>query len=482
MSMHVSNFGQDLRHTVRVLRKSPGYVMVAVLAIGFGVAVNSTVFTLLNAIALRGLPVHEAGDVVSIYQMVQGWRQRNVHGDSTYFSYPEYRTYRDQSTSFSGLAAYAPAELTLGGSDARVVSGDLVTCNYFDVLVGPMKSGRGFRQDECVAPGGNPVAVVSARLWHHQFRRDPTILGKTVLLNGVPFVIVGIAPDGFNGASLISADLWAPISMQEQWIPNRKFLEDANLSWLQLIGRLKTDVPLKQARADLAVIAGRIDEQNPPRATRLSIDRATLMNIPQVHSIILGAGAVVLGAVTLVLLIACANLANLLLARAAGRQKEISVRLALGAGRGRIVAQLLTESVILSIAGGAIGLVGAWAMLRASMPALLSRLPHEAQSIALNISPDLRIIGYLLALSIATGIGFGLVPADDARRSERRAEGNGNIAGRGPSPLAAQHPGRHPGCGLSCPPGRRGLAGQRITRRAGHRAGFRHEERYGRDF
>jgi putative ABC transport system permease protein len=421
MRMNVSNFGQDLRHTVRVLRKSPGYVIVAVLAIGFGVAVNSTVFTLLNAVALRGLPVHDSGDVVSVYQTVRGWRQRNVHGDSTYFSYPEYLSYRDQSSSFSGLAAYAQAELTLGGSEARVLSGDLVTCNYFDVLVGSMRSGRSFRQDECVTPGGNPVVVVSARLWRRQFREDPDILGKTLLLNGVPFVIVGVAPDGFNGASLISADLWAPISMQEQWVPNRKFLDDANLSWLQLIGRLKTDVPLKQARADLAVIAGRIDEQNPPRATQLSIDRATLMNIPQAHTIILGAGTVVLGAVTLVLLIACANLANLLLARAAGRQKEISVRLALGARRGRIVAQLLTESIILSIAGGTIGLVGAWAMLRASLPVMLSQLPHEAQSIALNTNPDIRIIGYLLALSIATGIGFGLVPALQATRVDLNA-------------------------------------------------------------
>src|SRR5262245_59746909 len=245
----MSNVIRDLHYNLRVLRKSPGFVVVAVLAIAFGTGVNAAVFTLLNAIALRPLPVRNAGEVVTVYQSVQQWGQRNVHGDDSFFSYPEYVSYRDSTDAFSGLAVYASAGLTLGVTEPREINGDLVSCNYFEVLTGELSLGRGFRADECGAPGGSPVTVMSRRLWQTQFGGDAQILGKSIVVNGTRFTVVGVAPDGFNGASLLSADLWTPVTMQEQWIPGRKFLNDGNLSWLQMVGRLKPGLSIAQATA-----------------------------------------------------------------------------------------------------------------------------------------------------------------------------------------------------------------------------------------
>jgi len=428
----MSNVIRDLHYNLRVLRKSPGFVVVAVLAIAFGTGVNAAVFTLLNAIALRPLPVKNAGDVVTIYQSVQQWGQRNVHGDDSFFSYPEYVSYRDSTNAFSGLAVYASAGLTLGGAEPHEISGDLVSCNYFEVLTGELPMGRAFRADECGAPGGSPVAVMSRRLWQTQFGGDAQILGKSIVVNGTRFTVVGVAPDGFNGASLLSADLWTPLTMQEQWIPGRKFLNDANLSWLQMVGRLKAGFSITQATANAAVVAGRIDQEHQPRKTTLQVSRATLMNVPEAHTILLGGGVVVLTAVSLVLLIACANLANLLMARAADRQKEIAIRLAMGARRRQIFQQLLAESLSLSLVGGALGLLAAWGILKTLLPMVIAQLPPEVGSIAMNVDPDPRIIAYLLMLSFASGVGFGLLPALQATRFDLNGalKESGTIFGR----------------------------------------------------
>jgi predicted permease len=407
----MSVFLQDLRYSLRMFRKSPGFALVAVLALAFGIGVNSAIFTLLNAIALRPLPVHNPGEVVTVYQIMQGLRGRNIHGSRAFLSYAEYAAYRDQNHVFTGLAAHAAANLTLGGPGARRLTGFVVSCNYFSVLAPSLAMGRGFLPAECGAPGSAPVVVLSHRLWKGHYAADPQILGKTIVLNRGSFTIVGVAPEGFSGASFIGADVWAPFSVQEQWMQGRKFLADANLSWLEVAGRLKPGVTLAAARADLAVIAAAVDRQNPGRRTTLLVDRATLMNNPEGRVPVLGVGAVILAAVSLVLVIACANLANLLLARAVGRQKEIAVRLAVGASRWRLLRQLLTESLLLSAAGGVLGLLAAWGKLRAAYPILMARLPQEVQSIALNPNPDVRIVLYALALAFATGIGFGLIPA-----------------------------------------------------------------------
>ncbi len=401
---------QDLRYSVRMFRKAPGFAMVAVLAVAFGIGVNSAIFTLLNGLALRPLPVRNSSEVVTVYQTIRG-PSRNVHGLRSYLSYPEYKAYRDQNHVFAGLAVYALAEVTLGGPEARTVVGQLVSCNYFSTLTGPLTMGREFLPEECGAPGGSPVVVLSRALWQRRFAGDPHILGKTVVLNRDTFTVVGVGPEGFSGGSVIAADVWTPISMQEQWIRDRTYLTDANLSWLEMAGRLKPGMTVADARADLAVIAGRIDGQTPGRKTTLYVDQATLMNHPEARGLVLSGGAVVLAAVSLVLLIACANLANLLLARAVARQREIAVRLAVGATRARLIGQLLTESLLIALAGGVLGLLAAWWTLRAVVPIILARLPEEVQSIAVNLNPDFRIVLYSVFLALATGVGFGLIPA-----------------------------------------------------------------------
>ncbi len=408
----MSVFLQDLRYSLRLFRQSPGFALVAVLALAFGIGVNSAIFTLLNAIALRPLPVYKAGEVVTVYQVMQGLRNRNVHGSRAFFSYPEYAAYRDQNHVFSGLAAHSSTHLALGGTGSRRLSGFVVSCNYFSLLAPTIHIGRGFLPSECGAQGSTPVVVLSYALWKGHFAADPQIVGKSIVLNRGSYTVVGVAPEGFSGASLEGADVWAPFSVHEQWNQGRgNYLADANMSWLEVVGRLKPGVSLAAARADLAVIAAGVDRQDPGRKTTLLVDTATFMNNPEGRGPVLGVGALILAAVSLVLVIACANLANLLLARAVGRRKEIAVRLAVGASRWRLLQQLLTESLLLSVGGGVLGLLAAWATLRTMVPLLMAQLPDEVHSIALNPNPDIRIVLYSLTLAFVTGIGFGLIPA-----------------------------------------------------------------------
>lgn len=402
---------QDLRYSLRVFRQSPGYMLVAVLTLAFGIGVNSAIFTLLDAIALRPLPVRQAGDVVTVYQTVEGLQNRSSVGSRAFLSYPEYTAYREGSRSIVDLAAQAQTSLALSGPGARTLTGFMVSCNYFSVLAPAMAMGRGFLPEECGATGFAPVVVISYRLWQDHYSADPQILGKMAALNRASFTIVGVAPAGFSGANIVGADVWGPFSVQERWMQGRKYFADASMSWLEAVGRLKPGVTVATARAGLRVVAARLDREAPGRKTTLLVDTATLMNNPEGRVPVLSVGAMILAAVSLVLLIACANLANLLLARGMGRRKELAVRIAVGAPRGRLVRQLLTESLLLAGAGCIFGLLSAWGTLRSVIPALLARLPVEAQSIVVNPSPDVRIVFYSLTLAFATGIGFGLLPA-----------------------------------------------------------------------
>ncbi|MGB6684156.1 MAG: ABC transporter permease [Candidatus Acidiferrum sp.] len=410
---------QDIRYGLRMLGRTPGFTAVAVLAIALGVGVNAGIFSVLNGAALRLLPVPSAGQVVSVDQIFHGKTTRNIHGEPTLFSYSEFQNYRANNHVFSGLLAYEPfLSATLAGGRSRQLYGQLTSCNYFDVLSEHPAEGRGFVEADCAAAGEGAVVVLSDELWQTAFGADASLLGKRVILNRTAFTVIGIAPPGFGGTEPVPSAFWVPITMQAAMEPDRDFLGDANVSWLALLGRVRPGVSMAQVHADLSIIAGRIDQQHPGRATSLAIRTATFLGRPEEHNLVMGAAAVILLGFGLVLLIACANVANLLLARGSARQKEIAVRLSVGASRWRLIRQLLTESVMLALMGGAVGSVLAFWSFEAISSFVITHLPHGFPPLALNMTPDIRVLGYALLLTLLTGVIFGLAPALQASRAD----------------------------------------------------------------
>jgi putative ABC transport system permease protein len=412
----LEQFLQDVRYGVRTLLRSPGLTVAAILAIGLGIGINVGIFSVLNGLALRLLPVPRAQELLSVNQIFhfQGRGDRLIHNGANWFSYSEYLNYRDQNHVFSGLVAYEPfVEASLRDTEVRQVLGTVASCNYFDVLIEHPAQGRGFVDSDCASRGANAVVVLSDDLWRGKFAADPSLVGKKIVLNQAAYTVVGIARPGFTGTEPIPSAFWAPLTMQPALEPGIDRLSSDNMSWLALLGRTRQGVSLDDVRADLGVIAGRIDQQHPgpKRTTSLAIHAATLFPSPEERSFLIPVASVVLAAFALVLLIACANVANLLLARAAVRQQEIALRLSMGAGRWRLVRQLLTESLLLSLTGGALGsAISFWSFIRITQ-LVTSHLPHDFPPLAVNVAPNLHVLAYALVLSLVTGLAFGLVPA-----------------------------------------------------------------------
>lgn len=403
---------QDLRYGARALAKNPGFTMVAVLAVALGIGVNTGIFSVLNGVALKLLPVPRADEIVGVDQRFHGRVRRNVHGEPGLFSYSEYRDYRANNHVLSGLLAYAPfLEATLGGDSPQQLAGAETSCNFFAVLGERPALGRTFVEEDCRAPGASPVVVLGDELWRSRFGADPLIVGKSVSLNRAKFVVIGIAAPGFLGLDPWPSAFWAPITMQKALEPDTDLLSEDNTGWLALLGRMRPGVTLAEVRADLGVIAARTDQQYPGRTTTLAVHRATFLGRPEERKAVFGIGALVLASVGLVLLIACANVANLLLARASTRQREIAIRLSIGGSRSRIIRQLLTESLLLAFLGGTLGSLVAFWSVEGVARLVLAHLPHGAPRLEWNVSPDLRVWGYALALTAFTGIVFGLAPA-----------------------------------------------------------------------
>src|SRR5919112_4960522 len=341
---------KDLRFAARRLSKSPGFTLVAVASLALGIGANTAIFSLVNTVLLRPLPVARPERLVSVSVL-------GKDDSMLAFSYPSYKDYRDRGGDvLAGLFAerLAPMSLSRAGGNERVW-GYLVTGNYFDVLGVGAARGRTFTPEEDRAALSAPVAVLSDACWRRRFGADPSVVGRDVLLNGHPFRVVGVMPEGFSGAEVIyTPEVWLPMTMQEWIEPGNSWLERRTTQNIFAVGRLKDGVTREQAEASLNALAKRLGEEYPDtnEGQKIALVPPGFI-VPQLRGAFVGFAAVLMGAVALVLLIACVNLANLLLARASGRRKEIAIRLAMGASRWRVVRQLLTESLLLSLAGGA---------------------------------------------------------------------------------------------------------------------------------
>ena len=437
----LSNVWRDVRYTLRTLRRNPGFAVAALVPIALGIGINTGVFSILNNAAFRSLPVRHPTELVTVYQEFQGVKKRLVHGARIMFSMPEYRVYRDASRTLSGVAAYSmPWTVTLGGESPQELEGVLVTCNFFDVLQLRPSIGAGFSPANCDSPGALPAVVLSHAWWTRTFGADPDIVRQTITLNGQSVAVVGVAPEGFDGLELTKAAFFASTSLARgplDAVPILlDFQEDPQLSWLTLLGRRKSGVGLPQVRAELAGIAGHIDRQQPGRTTAVNVTPATPLAHPAARREFFSLAAVVVAAFGLILLIACANVANVLLARAAGRTREIATRLSMGASRGRLIRQLLTESFTVAVLGGAAGSLVAWWSFQTLLARLLPDFPGDISRARIDAHPDLTVLCFALGLIVITALVCGIVPAIQASRpdlhaamKQEGADGDGQSAG-----------------------------------------------------
>ncbi len=424
----LSNVLNDIRYALRTLGRNPGFAAAAIVPIALGIGINTGVFSILNSVAWRPLPVPDPDALVSIHQEFRGGPRRLVYGARSLFSIPEYRSYRDGTQTLSGLMAYSREwTVTLGRETPQEIGGVLVTCNYFDVLGLAPAIGTGFTSANCSAPDAPPTVVLSHALWTRSFGADPNVLQRPIVLNGRDVTVVGVAPAGFDGVDMAKASFFAPTTMMAVFRPDQTFHE-GNVSWLTFVGRRRDATDIAQVRADLAIVASRIDQQQPGRTTSLIVAPAAALSLPVARRTILRGAAIVMAAFVVVLLIASANVANIMLARGAARTREIAIRLSVGATRGRLVQQLLTESIVIALAGACFGsLLFSWSF-QALIPWLLSSVP-DAHLLRVDATPDRNVLWFGLGLTALTTLVFGLMPALQASAGSVHAATKHDTAG-----------------------------------------------------
>jgi putative ABC transport system permease protein len=436
---------QDIRYGVRMLLKRPGFSAVIMLTLALGIGVNTALFTVFNALVLKPLPLPDVENVVEVQKTPEPGQ------DGRRFSYPDYRDYAARAQTLTGLTLITEMGATLGiehtskgaaqaqREEFGVVNCQLVSANYFSVLGAPMALGRGFLPEEERTPGTHPVAVLSHYFWERSLKSDPQVIGQTIRLAGQPFTIVGVTAKEFVGTAPNRPTCWLPLMMRDAlggapqaqspgWHTDRSDLA------FDLWGRLKPGVTLAQAQAEMSALTEQLGQEYPGENRKATVQLKRAGGFVAIDGEVGQVLLILPLSVALVLLIAGANVTNLLLARAANRQKEIGTRLALGATRLRIMRQLLTESLLLAVAGGLLGLWLAWWAMKVLFPLLLAQfvLPDNfLASLAIDLRPDYRVFGFTLLLALLTGVAAGLAPALQASRPNltQALKGEGSVFG-----------------------------------------------------